>query len=130
MNKRIQSLWIGETLSNNEIMCIKSYLINGHDFFLYVYGDVKNVPSGVTLMDANCIIEQNKIFKDSANTFASFADWFRIKLLFFKGGWWVDMDTICLKHFDFKEQYCIASERDKNTGLTVVNNGFLNSECE
>lgn len=31
-------------------------------------------------------------------------------MLFINGGWWVDMDIICLKQFDFKDEYCFSSE--------------------
>ncbi|MEH6309090.1 glycosyltransferase [Olivibacter sp. CPCC 100613] len=125
MNKIIQSLWIGDALSNSEILCLKSYLANGHDFHLYVYEDIPNIPPGVILRDANELISKNRIFKDSHRTYASFADWFRIKLLFSKGGWWVDMDTICLQYFHFPESYCIASERDYTMEFNTVNNGYM-----
>ncbi|MFC6101369.1 glycosyltransferase [Olivibacter domesticus] len=52
-----------------------------------------------------------KIFKDSYGTWAAFSDWFRYKLLFLKGGWWTDLDVICIKYLDFKSDYCFASEK-------------------
>ena len=47
-NKIIRSLWIGDVLPDTAILSINSFLKNGHEFHLYVYDDVKNVPDGVT----------------------------------------------------------------------------------
>ncbi|MCF8323269.1 MAG: hypothetical protein K9I26_09045, partial [Flavobacterium sp.] len=97
----IQSLWIGDTLSLNEQLCITSFLFHGHEFHLYTYGTIKNVPDDTIIKDANRIIPSDKIFKYRKGSYAGFADWFRYKLLFEKGGFWVDTDVICMKPFLF-----------------------------
>jgi mannosyltransferase OCH1-like enzyme len=112
-NKIIQSFWVGNKLSTMELLSINSFLKNGHEFHLYTYDDFA-VPDNCILKDANLIISQDKIFKDSRNGIASFADYFRIKLLKLKGGWWVDLDMICLQYFDFLEDYCFSSEMNNN----------------
>ena len=109
-NKIMQSFWIGEHLSVMELLCINSCLKNGHDFHLYLYKQIQNVPQEVIIKDANEIIPEKFLFKDSINSFASFSDWFRFKLLFKKGGWWTDMDSICLKSFNIPEEYCFPTE--------------------
>ncbi|MGI9297604.1 MAG: hypothetical protein ACR2QC_06880 [Gammaproteobacteria bacterium] len=46
-NKVINGLWIspdGKPLSNMERLCIYSFCANGHDFHLWAYGDLPNVP--------------------------------------------------------------------------------------
>lgn len=53
---------------------------------------------------------ENKIFLDDRGIIASFSDYFRVKLLYKNGGWWVDMDIVCLKTFDFSSEYCFSSE--------------------
>ena len=58
----IQSLWIGERLSTIERLSIQSFLTNGHEYHLYVYSDVGEVPSGVVLKDASSIIPRDGIF--------------------------------------------------------------------
>ena len=45
MNDIIQSLWIGNEISNIEKLCINSYIKNGHAFHLYAYNDIEGVPS-------------------------------------------------------------------------------------
>ncbi|EEI92473.1 hypothetical protein HMPREF0765_2088 [Sphingobacterium spiritivorum ATCC 33300] len=119
-NKIIQGLWIGEYLSKMECLCMTSYLSKGHVFHLYSYNTFSNLPKGVILMNANDIIPKNKLFRDSSGGWSSFSDWFRYMLLYKKGGWWVDMDSVCLKYFDFEEEYCFSLESDD-----IVNNGFI-----
>lgn len=125
MNKIIQSLWIGDRLSNLEKLCISSYLKNGHEFHLYTYGNVQNIPLGTVMKDANEIISSDEIFHDSHGGVASFSDWFRYKLLYERGGWWVDMDSVCLKFFDIKEEYCFSTEG--NNEQYIIATGFIKS---
>ena len=44
VNAAIQTLWIGEELSDLENLCISSYIKNGYDFHLYAYDEISNVP--------------------------------------------------------------------------------------
>lgn len=116
----IQSLWgcyDGELVSNLEKLCIKSFLDNGHDFHLYCYYDIANLPSvtagggKLIIKDANEIRPESDIFLHKSGSYAIFADWFRLSLLAKCGGVWVDMDMVCLKPLDFPpEQIVIASE--------------------
>ena len=95
-----QGLWIGEGLSPYERMCITSFLDHGHDFHLYAYDQLDNVPAGTTVMDAREILPESDIFTyrhgEGKGSVAVFSDWFRYKLLFDRGGWWVDLDVVCL----------------------------------
>lgn len=130
LNKTIQGLWIGPELSVMEELSISSFLRNGHDYHLYVYEDVKNVPAGTLLMDANEILPASRIFQYKRSpSYAGFANFFRYKLLLERGGWWADTDTVCLKPFDFAEEYVFSSEiNDK--GREVVNSGVIKASVE
>ena len=110
MTKVIQSLWIDSVIDEMQVACIKSFLSKGHEFHLYKYNDIVNVPTGVIVKDANMIINQSFIFKDKFNSYATFSDWFRIKLVYELGGWWVDCDVLCLKKFDTNWPYVFATE--------------------
>ena len=91
---------------------MKSFLTHGHPFHLYIYHDLGGVPSDVSLMDANEIIPENDINTYPIHGLSSRSDWFRQKLLSLKGGWWVDMDVVCLKPFDFTNQIVFSREGD------------------
>lgn len=122
-NKIIQSFWYGEELSVMEQLCINSFLQNGHDFHLYCYDSIKNIPDGCTLKDAELIVPKEKFFLDSHEGIAGFSDYFRMNLLYYLGGWWVDMDIICLKYFDIIDDYCFTSEYANN--VIHPNNGCI-----
>lgn len=108
----VQSLWIGGRMSVMEQLCICSFLRNGHEFILYTYGNIKNVPNGTTIKDASEIISPDKIFKyKDRDTYAGFSNIFRYKLLLEKGNYWVDFDVVCLKPFINSDDYVFARAR-------------------
>lgn len=121
----IQSLWIGDTLSNVEQLCLSSFIRQGHRFHLYTYGEVKNVPAGVELMDATAILPSSAIFTYQKGwgkgSYAGFADLFRYHLLFQRGGWWVDTDVICLRPFDRQEELLISTAYEGQAGVLANN---------
>src|SRR5229473_716620 len=123
-NRIIQGLWIGDELSVMEQLSIASFLSHGHEFHLYAYDELKNVPAGTVIKNGNEVLPSQSIFQyQQYPTYAGFANFFRYKLLLERGGWWVDMDVICLKPFDFPEEYVLASEIHK--GREVVTSGIL-----
>lgn len=95
----IQGLWIGPELSRLEKLCINSFLKNGHEFHLYTYQDVIGIPEKCKIKDANDIIPKDEIFyySDTKGNPSAFSNMFRYKLLYDLGGYWSDMDMICLK---------------------------------
>lgn len=117
----VRSLWIGGELSIVETLCIRSFLANGHPFVLYTYGEIDNVPTGVQIRDANQILPESKVFQSHGESYAIFSDWFRWEMLFREGGWWVDMDVVCLAPFDFPEERVFAKESDGTLGTAVMN---------
>ena len=110
-NHLIQSLWVGDRLPVMQYLSVRSFLANGHAYDLYVYEDLANAPEGVRLRDAREIMPVSEVFRNfSHNTFATFSDIFRYRLLSQYGGWWSDTDVICLRPFDFSEDYVFSSE--------------------
>lgn len=111
----VQSLWVGSDLSLLEIYSIRSFLKLGYTFHLYIYTPIKNIPKGVILKDANEIMPQKTLFT-LKNGYLPFSDIFRYKMLYEKGNYWVDLDLIALRRFDFKEPYVFSSERTIQKG--------------
>ena len=94
-----------------ERLSILSFLANGHKFHLYAYDQLAELPPGAEIIDAGQILPQSLIFRYSGSgSFAGFSNYFRYKLLLDRGGWWVDLDTICLRPFDFDTEYVFSSE--------------------
>ena len=124
MNQIIQGLWVGNELSVMEQLSIASFLSNGHQYHLYVYEEVKNIPAGAVIKDGNEILPATRIFQYKQQaSYAGFSNFFRYKLVLERGGWWVDTDTICLKPFDFEAEYVFSSEFAQ--GQEFINSGIF-----
>jgi hypothetical protein len=119
MLKPIQGLWVGERLSAMERLSIRSFLAQGHPYHLYTYGPVEGVPEGTQIHAAGRILPRERIFKVQ-NSFAPFSDFFRWKLLFERGGWWVDLDVVALKPFETASPYLFASQRQGTEGSPEI----------
>ena len=116
----IQSLWIGDDLTNLEKLCIRSFIDHGHEFHLYTYGDIGGIPDGAVVKDGNEILPERNIFYCRDGRIGPFSDWFRYTLLAEKGGFWVDMDYVCLQPFDFPADivFCPDDDVGFNTAVT------------
>ena len=124
MNAIIQGLWVGSELSMMEQLSITSFLRHGHDYHLYVYGDVAHVPEGAVIRDGNAILPASMIFQyKHRKSYSGFSNYFRYKLLLENGGWWADMDIVCLKPFDFDTAYVFSSEWYRDSVL--VSSGII-----
>src|SRR5208337_207720 len=109
----MQSFWSGSKLGIVGRLCCASYIANGHELHLYTYGPIEDAPIGVIIKDANEIVPQSDLARFKLA--AQFSDWFKYHLLFNRGNWWVDMDTVCLRPFDFLDETIFVEERlDKN----------------
>ncbi|MBL0171623.1 MAG: hypothetical protein IPP90_12990 [Gemmatimonadaceae bacterium] len=42
---------------------------------------------------------------------SGFSNFFRYRLLHDRGGWWVDTDVVCLRHFEFPDECVLGTER-------------------
>ena len=128
MSEKIQSLWIGNTLSNVEKLCINSYIKNGHEFDLYAYDEIDNIPENCNVKDAREILSEEEIFAYNVGlgkgSYSAFSNYFRYKLLEIKGNWWTDTDIVCLKHIDIKDDYVFASE-STISGETHITSGII-----
>lgn len=120
----IQGLWVGDRLPVMQQLSVASFLANGHDFHLYAYSELANVPRGAVLKDAAEIIPQSEVFKNARfSTFAAFSDFFRYKLLLDRGGWWADVDMVCLRPFEFEDPFVFSSEHE--LALEQTNTGVI-----
>ena len=125
MSNIIQSLWIGPSLSKLEQVCLKSFVDNGHEFHLYTYEHVDNIPSGIIIKDGNEILDKSEIFRYQNGSVSAFSNLFRFTLLYKKGGIWVDTDVICVKPFLFEDEIVIMSEPCDKYEQTFVCAGLL-----
>ncbi len=113
----MQGLWVGPELSPVEQLSIRSFLDHGHPFRLFVYGRVVGVPEGVELADASAVLPRERVYRQATGTssgsLAPFSDLFRYRLLAETGGWWVDLDVVCLAPIDLAAPYVFGRERHR-----------------
>lgn len=117
----IKALWIGERLSIMEQLSLTSFVACGHETQLFAYKEIKNIPAGVVVRDANAIIPKSEVFRcKQHNSYALFSDIFRYKLLYLEGGVWVDLDVVCLKPLEFNADLIFGKEEFNKFGTAVL----------
>lgn len=120
----IQGLWYGSTaLGQMERLSIRSFLHHGHDYHLYSYDEISNLPKGALLKDARHIHPRYEPIRnrDGKVLGAAFSDLFRYKLLHDCGHYWADLDVVCIRPFDFDDAVVLAAERHRsNVQLKVA----------
>jgi hypothetical protein len=108
----VQGLWIGPRLSTMERLSILSFLKNGHPYHLYAYDAIEGVPDGTVLMPAEAVLPRDRIFKyANYDSYAGFSNVFSYEALYAHGGYWADLDMVCLRPLDLETPYVFAGER-------------------
>jgi hypothetical protein len=100
VREEVRTFWTGPPLSNYEILSLKSLVATGARVILYSYEDDLAVPEGVELRDANEVLSGPVHQFQLANgeiTLTWHSDIFRYVMLEKFGGWYADLDIICLK---------------------------------
>ena len=121
----VHGLWIDKRLSLMEQLTLRSFVACGHRFVLWVYGKLRHdVPPGVEICDAALIIPLERVFCYKAGprpgSYAGFSDLFRYKLLYDCGGWWSDLDMVCLKPLDFDQWYAFHPHSELGLAGSVL----------
>lgn len=113
----MQGLWIGPALSPVERLSIRSFLDHGHPFRLFAYEPVEGVPDGVELADASAVLPRERMFVQATGanrgSVAPFSDLFRYRLLRDAGGWWTDLDVVCLAPLALDAAFVVGRERHR-----------------
>jgi len=115
----VASLWIGGRLSFLEQLCLKSFVDHGHRVILYTYGAVAGVPAGVEVLEAERIYPADSYIRHRrTGSPAVHADAFRYRMIEVQNVIWVDADMLCMKPWDFADQWVFGWEK---TGQRVCN---------
>lgn len=124
----VQTLWIGDTLNELCELAIKSWLANGYHITLY-----SDTWSEDDLLQ-NKRIEQRDAIDimdfDEISDILPFSDLWRFKLLYKKGGIWLDADMILLDQIPndkilISSEYTMASGAYKSQLPYICNIGVL-----
>lgn len=117
----IASLWVGDSLTLIEQICIQSFLDHGHRFILYIYSPVTGAPEGTVLADANEIMPAHTILRYSKEQSpALHANLFRYAMLAQTDYIWADVDMLALRPFDFVDNHVFGWQSE-----AIINNAVL-----
>ncbi len=124
--------WMGD-LTIYEIANIQSFIKHGFKVIIWTYDQnlEKNTNlKEVSFKDANLVLKESLLMKfkqgRQKSSLSSFSNLFRYELLKKYGGWWFDMDCICLKNIDEfieltnNKEFVIGRERKNYTGSSVL----------
>lgn len=121
--QHFRSFWFGPSLTPYEELCIRSFLDHGHSFCVYSYERLQ-LPRGAQQEDAGKILPREELFVYPSGPgkggVSAFANRFRYALLLQEGGWWVDMDMVCLTD-DFPGSHVFFALEEEGR----VNNAIL-----
>lgn len=116
----VRTLWIGPRLGPVGRLCLKSFLHHGHRVELFTYGDIGDVPEGVSVEDGEAVLPLSRRRHRAWARTAHFADYFRWKLLHERGGYWIDADLLCLKPFDMRDEVVFGDEGYRKAAIGVL----------
>ncbi len=111
-NQVVQGFWSGP-LTTMERLSMASFLANGHRYALYCYDEPAGVPAGVEVRDAREILPESE--PATFRCAQQFSDAFRVALLLKKGGWYSDLDSICIKPLTFPAPCVLYRDHDEST---------------
>ncbi len=102
----VHGFWAGGPLGRAQIASIRSFIQHGHDYRLWVYDPI-DVPAGAMLCDAAKIVSPEVLgrWRPCKHLYQTFSNYFRYELIYQEGGYWMDMDIICLRPYDFVNDY-------------------------
>jgi len=130
MLPKFNSLWIGDELGYIERLSIRSALALGHSFTIYSYKPerLRGVPSGAEIRDAHEVSSNESLTRYFNDRWAALGtDFFRYALLEKGLGYWVDLDVLFLKPFDFENEYVFGWEHESSINGAILR---LPPRCE
>jgi hypothetical protein len=121
----VSTFWHGAELSSLEIACLLSFVRLGHRVTVFGYSPIKNLPSEITFVDAEEILESSWLDRFRVRgkpSLQHFSDLFRYVMIRKTGSIWIDADLVCLKKF-FPSKSGEIFGLESGTGL--INNAIL-----
>jgi hypothetical protein len=95
----VRAFWTGPAFSHYEELSLRSFVAAGARVMLYSTEKNLRVPDGVELVDAREILSgdiHQFTFADGDRSPALHSDLFRYAALLMHGGWYADLDVICI----------------------------------
>ncbi len=118
---KLASLWIGDRLGPIEVLSAQSVLASGHEFTIFAYGPIDNVPDGIEVRQAEPIFSGEKVLRYPINGWPSIhSNLFRYQMLARGGYTWVDLDVLVLRPFEFDTDHVFGFEEGGSVNNAVL----------
>jgi hypothetical protein len=121
-----RGFWHGSSLGPYQLLCLQSFVAQGHRVEVFSYDRDLAVPSWITRRDAREILPGDNVLHYrsglGAGSPALHADLFRYAMLHRLGGWWVDLDVVMLRPDPISDAVVIGYEPRPGQG---VNNAIM-----
>lgn len=122
------SFWHGD-LNPFAYACLASFAQAGASLAVFSYDSALALPPGVRLADARTISPDESLIRrflaNGKPSVATFADFFRYRMIAKTGRCWVDTDILCLKKPAFDNGGFIFCRQADAVGTSLVNNAVL-----
>lgn len=118
----VRTFWTGPPLSPYELLSLKSFVAAGARVFVYSTNKALRVPDGVELLDVRELLPgpvHRFYFPEGDPSPALHSDLFRYVALHMFGGWYADLDMICLYGLPADKVY-LAWESDKEVNGAIM----------
>jgi hypothetical protein len=121
MKNNISTLWMDGPLRRIDAICLKSMVAQGMDVTVYTYGDIPNLPKGIKGADAESILKRDFIKRISLikkadhnqwQPVANFSDFFRVQLMKYGKGLWLDSDVFVFRPFQYDARNVYFAKED------------------
>ncbi len=113
----VNMFWHGGALPPYAWACMQTFIERGHAIRLFSYQRI-DAPHGVSNVDAGSVVGIAEL--ERYQSIEAFSDVFRYELLFKQGGWWADVDVVCLTDRLPDSSHAWAEEEPG-----VINNAIL-----
>ena len=107
---------------------MKTFLRKKYDLWVWTYDMELQLPDGALLKNANELIDESELFLNKCGSYASFADYFRYKVLNTYGGLYSDTDVIALRAASElpEKQFLVTEQSPKSDSKRInVNNNVI-----
>ena len=122
------SFWHGD-LNPFAHACLASFARAGASLTVFSYNSTLDLPRGVRLADARTISPDESLVRrflaNGKPSVATFADFFRYRMIEKTGSCWVDTDILCLIKPAFDNDGFIFCRQADAVGTSLVNNAVL-----
>ena len=109
------TFWAGHRLSAFESACLHSFVARGHPLTLFSFQPVEDVPEGVSLANAQDIVDAASVSRFRINgrpSLSHFSDYFRYMMFSKTDLVWIDTDVMMLADFDHDPRRNLLARED------------------